>query len=794
MSKQDADPIGLEQLAWLADHGARFTKPNAGSKIPLYGEWQHTPYGLNDARAHVKRGGNVGILTGEQSGGLILLDLDRDFDAMTEALGPYAQTTRIVRDNAPGRGKLLYRVAFPVESLAWRPDGWKPPEGEKESPWVELLAEGRHGMCPPSTFESGRYVLANQDAGIMVLGEDDLAAVWATVTVWRPGLNAQPEADGEARQERPQSGNAQHNDAARLVKDAWEPLAVFTHHGWATETTAERGETRLLGHGGLLCKEGAWYCHSDKAGGDAIDAWAYATRKRTKVNGREFWDVLREMADAKGLTLPGKPTPYTNGHGPDHAQSNAQGDPADGVIKPHDTEMGNALRIYLRTRGKVMYVPDFVRWYLWAETHWQEDRTLEIHAEAKRTVIGMYAELATCEDDEERKARLKWIRQSESRAKLESMVALLRSEPGVSVFPEDLDRHPMLLPCKNGTLDLATGRLVPPDPAHRMTRRLDLNYNAAAKCPLWEAFLDRIMGGNAELVGFVQRLIGHALTGDVSGKYLVFLWGPSGNNGKSTLIETVMKLLGPFALKSPTEMVMAKGYRGGIPNDIARLKGVRFTVTNEVDAGMTLSESIVKDMTGGDTLTARYMRGEFFDFRPTHKLWMVGNHKPEIRGADPAIWDRVKLIPFTVEIPKAERDAKLGEKLAGELEGILAWAVRGCMAWQKDGLRPPELVTEATSTYQAEQDVLGQFIADCCELGPTYTVSKGTLYQVYEAWAKSNGLRVDSGTKFGGEMNNRGITDGKQAGQRVRIGLQLNAYGRSLLPDKGVNFGGYDRD
>lgn len=779
MSKQDADSIGLEQLAWLADHGARFTKPNAGSKIPLYGEWQHTPYGLNDARAHVKRGGNVGILTGEQSGGLILLDLDRDFDAMTEALGPYAQTTRIVRDNAPGRGKLLFRVAFPVESLAWTPDGWKPPEGEKESPWAELLAEGRHGMCPPSTFEGGRYILANQDAGIMALGEDDLAAVWASVTVWRPGLAAQPKADGEAQREGPKDGNAQHGDAARLVKDAWDPVSVFAHHGWATETKAERGETRLLGHGGLLCKEGGWYCHADQTGGDAIDAWAYATRKRTKVTGREFWNVLREMADAKGLPLPNaQPRPYTNGVGPDHAHGEGDALPE----RPHDTDMGNARRMYARTKDRLFYVPHFGRWYTWAETHWAEDQTFKVLDLAKRTVIGMYAELADCLDDNERKARLKWIRQSESRTRLESMIALLRSEPGVSVLPDTLDRHPMLLPCRNGTIDLATGELLPADPAHKLTRALAIDFDPGATCPLWESFLIRVMGGDLELVSFLQRLIGHALTGDVSGKYLVFLYGPSGNNGKSTLLEAVIRLLGPFALKSPTEMVMARGYRGGIPNDIARLRGVRFTVTNEVDSGMTISESVVKDLTGGDTLTARFMREEFFDFRPTHKLWMVGNHKPEIRGTDPAIWDRVKLVPFNVEIPEAERDTQLGQKLAGELPGILAWAVRGCLAWQRDGLKTPAKVTDAVATYQAEQDTLGQFLADCCEVDRSYTVGSGQLYQAYEAWAKQTGGIVQNGNKFGAEMERRGFKGDRLGGIRSRLGLRLNAYGRGLLP------------
>lgn len=478
-----------------------------------------------------------------------------------------------------------------------------------------------------------------------------------------------------------------------------------------------------------------------------------------------------------------RPKVYVNGDRPHHAKDD--GEDGDAPEQYRDTDMGNARRMYAYAGGRLFYVPAFNKWYTWAGTHWEEDGTFRVLDMAKRTVLSMYAELATCTADDERKRRRAWIQQSESRKHLDNMIALLRSEPGISILPDALDQHPMLLPCRNGTLDLTTGQLLPPDPAHRLTQRIDLDYDPAATCPLWEKFLDRIMGGNGELIGFIQRLIGHALTGDVSGKYLVFLYGPSGNNGKSTMVETIMRLLGPFALKSPTEMVMAKSYRGGgIPNDIARLRGVRFTVTNEVDAGMTLSESIVKDLTGGDTLTARFMRAEYFDFRPSHKLWMVGNHRPEIRGTDAAIWDRVKLIPFNVEIPKGERDKQLGAKLAAELPGILKWAVDGCLAWQRDGLNAPDLVTHAVADYREEQDTLGQFLAECCEVGPTYTAAAGALYQAYEAWAKQNGGVPLSGNKFGGDMERRGYPALRVGGIRSRRGLQLSAYGRGLVPQK----------
>jgi P4 family phage/plasmid primase-like protien len=512
------------------------------------------------------------------------------------------------------------------------------------------------------------------------------------------------------------------------------------------------------------------------------------------------WKDLRELYDGKPedrrkvkpaatkiQNLPAPTTTATNGNGV-HSIDPMPDDtylpePSSWFDKPHNTDMGNAQRMYAFAKDKVLYVPHFGKWYTWVGTHWQEDNSYAVLALAKQTVRHMYTELIEIDDDDKRKEQLKWIVQSESRNRLESMIALLRSEPGISIGPDSLDKHPMLLPVKNGTIDLTTGDLLPSDPAHKLTMRLDVEYDPSAECPLWEKFLIRIMGSNLELVSFIQRLAGHALTGDATGKYMVFMWGPKGNNGKSTLVETLMKLLGPYAMKSPTEMVMAKAYRGGVPNDIARLRGVRFTVTNEVDEGMTLSESVIKDLTGYDTLTARFMRGEFFDFLPTHKLWIYGNHKPEIRGTDTAIWDRVKLIPFEIEIPKDERDPHLLDKLTQELPGILAWAVKGCLMWQKVGINAPEIVNIATSEYRAEQDMLGQFLDDCCDTGRAFEVGAGTIYQAYEAWCKEMGIKPETGHKFGAELGRRGFKSGKMAGIRSRQGLRLNSQGQRLLGD-----------
>ena len=305
------------QLRWLADQGARFTLPRGRTKgrdehgnPTLQSGWQQTPHAVDEALAHAARGGNVGLLTGKQSAGIVALDLDREYENMLAAIGPYANTVKVFRENEPTHGKLLYRVRFEVASRAWQP-AWE----EVKKPWAELLSEGKHAVIPPSLFEGGRYVLRDKELGIAELSEDDLALVWWKVTEGRPGL-ATPEGwqEPEAKPAPAPSSAPDQDQAKAIVLEAWAVLDVFKHHGLAREIAEERGgELRLLGNGGLLVKGEQWFCFSaDQGGADAISAWAYCTRQRATVSGREFWDVLREMATARGVELP---RTHVNGDG-----------------------------------------------------------------------------------------------------------------------------------------------------------------------------------------------------------------------------------------------------------------------------------------------------------------------------------------------------------------------------------------------------------------------------------------------------------------------------------------------
>jgi putative DNA primase/helicase len=263
------------------------------------------------------------------------------------------------------------------------------------------------------------------------------------------------------------------------------------------------------------------------------------------------------------------------------------------------------------------------------------------------------------------------------------------------------------------------------------------------------------MNDNAELISFLQRAVGYSLTGSTREQCLFMLYG-CGANGKTTFLEAISDVLAGYAQRTPTDTLLAKD-TSGISNDIARLKGARFVVASEVEEGKRMAESLVKQMTGGEKMTARFMRAEYFEFMPHFKLWVGTNHKPVIRGTDQAIWRRIKLIPFNVTIPPEERDKNLLNKLRREMPGILNWAVMGCMDWQKNGLGEPEEVIKATNDYRSEMDVLTRFVSDCCTTATQRGTKSSELYKKYAEWSKDNGEFALSQTKFSTRMQEKGF-------------------------------------
>jgi putative DNA primase/helicase len=450
------------------------------------------------------------------------------------------------------------------------------------------------------------------------------------------------------------------------------------------------------------------------------------------------------------------------------------------------TDLGNAERFARQHRENVRYCHLWGKWVVWDGRRWRTDETGEVVRLAMASVRSIYGEAANCDDAGKRQSIALWATQSEAHARIVAMVKLAGSQEGIPVIPSELDRNPFLLNCPNGTVDLTTGTLRPHERADLITKLCPVEFHPDTPCELWELFLDDVFQ-NQDLIEYMQILLGYCLTGDVRKHVLPIFWG-KGANGKSTLLELMIELLGEdYAIKAPHDMLMAKRSETH-PTERADLFGKRLVVAVETDECRRLAESLVKDLTGADTVRARRMREDFWQFRPTHKLILATNHKPEIRGTDHAIWRRVQLVPFTTTFTKDSRpkeDEGMPEKLRCELRGILAWCVRGCLRWQAEGFLVPEAVRAATAQYRSEQqDVIASFITDCCATGsPHFEVRSSKLYEAYSRWCDQNGEHAVNQRRFGQAMTERGFERFTRDGTWYRgVGLILTGDGQERAP------------
>ncbi|MEA3280781.1 MAG: phage/plasmid primase, P4 family [Thermodesulfobacteriota bacterium] len=324
--------------------------------------------------------------------------------------------------------------------------------------------------------------------------------------------------------------------------------------------------------------------------------------------------------------------------------------------------------------------------------------------------------------------------------------------------------------CKNGTLDLRTSELKDHRIEDFLTKQSPINYNADAKCPIWDGFVKHIMGNSQDKIAFLQKIIGYSLTGIVNEQCLFILYG-TGANGKSTMIETIREILGNYAMNVSSNTLLSQNFLS-IRNDIARLNGPRFVSAAEIPMGRKLDETLVKQLTGGENVTSRFLYKEVFEYKPLFKLFLTTNHKPEIQGVDNGIWRRIYLVPFDVSVPDEKMDKELPSKLKSELEGILAWAVRGYIEWQKRGLDVPDEVRRATAHYRKEMDQLDGFFEDECTIGSGNRISLADAYSEYIKWSDLVCQDPVGKNAFGNLMKQRGFSQSKSGGVRYWIGLK----------------------
>lgn len=420
-------------------------------------------------------------------------------------------------------------------------------------------------------------------------------------------------------------------------------------------------------------------------------------------------------------------------------------------------DMGNAERFVDLFGENVRYCYTEKKWYFYNSMRWSVDNLGVILRMADKCVEAMKAEAKLyLQADEESggdmaKAFEKHMKSSRSNKSKKAM--LNEIEHHLPILPIQMDRYKMALNTPSGIINLKNGDVKAHNPEYYFTKITSVDCAEAADCPRWLAFLDDIFAGDKDLIRYIQKAVGYSLTGSTAEQCAFFLYG-TGRNGKSTFIDVIRDVFGDYAANIQPETIMVKSSQSNaINSDIARLKGARLVTSVEPNEGVRLNEGLLKQLTGDDTVTARKLYSEEFEFKPEFKLWMATNHKPIIRGTDTGIWRRIHMIPFDVQIPEDKVDKNLTHKLKAEMTGIFKWCIDGCLMWQREGLQMPAAVLKSVREYRREMDVISAFIEDKCTLEGT--VQASMLYAAYVSWADSNNEYCMSNTKFSTELAKR---------------------------------------
>ena len=666
----------------------------------------------------------VGFACGEVSGGLEVIDLDG---------GAFAdQYVETVERNMPG---LMAKLVMEQSPSGGRHYAYRCAEVDGSTVLAKTTAElpghkrGVDGLTTLiETRGQGGYIVVYPTRGYSLLQGDwhDVPSISVTE---REVLFSCAALFDESDKATPQAADTyQSTKNIQPPKDNDDFADLMQRHGWTLEKKVKDHEE--------------WRRPGKESGVSAtwnyIDNSLYIFSSNAapfQANHRYTFDQIRAMLEPESIPLHERPLTETY----------------------KLTDMGNGKRFMARYREQFKHSRAW-GWLRWNGYKWERNADVLVMDAARHTAQMIFSEAANA-TPEDSKAIGKWAINTQNRSKLDAMLYLASSEEGIRATPADFDADGYTLNCLNGIVDLRTGEFSKSDPARMLSKSINAKYDTSAACPRWLAFLDRIMAGNDGMIRFLQRAIGYSLTGSVS-EQCFFLNHGTGANGKSVLLETIRHLLNDYAAAAEFSAFL-QTQSESVRNDIAALAGARFVSANESGADKRLSESIIKAITGGDTISARFLFKEYFEFKPQFKVWMATNHKPVIKDTDHAIWRRVRLIPFGVTIPKAERDPNLTATLRTEFSGILNWAIAGCLQWQADGLGEPAEVTEATESYRNEQDQLSSFITAYCVVNERAVYSASKLNKLY---CEMTGEKV-SAREF-----NRMMTEHNYRSEHSRVG------------------------
>ena len=674
---------------------------------------------------------NVGIRTGPESG-LVVLDIDPDHGG-EKSLGWYEQEFGPLPDTATGRtggdGTHLYYT---------HPSDGSVPGKNAFLPGLDIKSAGGYVVGPPSIHASGERYAWDPEHG--------------------EALAPAPEGLVDALR-----GGSKRRTSRRVTGDTEEDTFPEGDRNSALASLAGTMRWRGMSEAGILA--------------------ALQAENEARCDPPLPDSEVEQIAASYGQYEPD----------PEADVGRSRGGEVSFTTGHMRTDTGNAERL-VELYGHVLhYVPAKRQWLAWDGNRWRPDEHGAVTQLAKLTVRSINHEAGVAADKGEREELRRHAKSSEGVGRIRAMIDLARTDPGIPLSVEDLDTNKWLLGCPNGTVDLRTGELLRPDKANLITKTTGVNYDCDAKCPEWDRFIDWAMSNDAGMVTFLQRAIGYSLSGDVSERIMLVLHG-EGANGKSTFLDATRRVFGDYADVADKTLILARREISGNNPELAKLPGIRLVTLSETERGQRFATAAVKGMSGGNepvSATAKYEHP--IKFYPQFTLWLATNDKPNVPEDDQAFWDRVKLVPFANRISEKDKDLHLPEKLAAEAEGILAWAVRGCVDYVKHGgLAVPEKVTAATSEYRAEMDSLLDFFEDRCVVARwvadrigrpgilvTDTEPKAgarPLYVAYTQWAQGGGQRSVDERTFKRSMERHGFVRKRTEGTFKWYGIALNTH------------------
>ena len=444
------------------------------------------------------------------------------------------------------------------------------------------------------------------------------------------------------------------------------------------------------------------------------------------------------------------------------------------------TDAGNALLFAAMHKENVRYIEPWRAWAVWTGQRWKIVSDVMLLPLARQVTEHMFVWAASLPEDQRDKLRKHAIA-TQHEPRLHAMINLAKGESASRAEPSAFDADPWLLGCENITINLLTGQIHAPRREDFITKSTRIVVDQRATCPNWIAMLDWALQGDAKTIEHVQRIAGYMLTGLVSEEKLFAFFG-GGANGKTTIAMTLFDALGDYAAKGRRDLLLqSQGEKGAASPDVAALHGKRLVVVSETDEGCSIAEAQLKEITSNEPITARKLHRDPFTFMPSHKTLLMTNHRPFVKGGDDGIWRRLDIIGFNAKISDDDKHPNFREeKLRPELPGILTWAVRGCIMWRANGLKPSPAVQQALNAYRSEMDFIAQWLNERTIDDPQASVSRSEAYGDFKAWAELEHVPKLGNRRFVEELHARGFQTGMSHGVRLYKGLRLRSMGARL--------------